>query len=384
MSNNLSNKIIVASAGSRKTTFIVNEALSRNSENLLILTYTIDNINQIRSYIIRRIGFIPLNITIQSWYSFLLQECVRPYQDFVYPDKRIETIFFPNDIHSFKLNRLYIKKDNTKHYFLVNGNSIINEHTSEFACICNEKSNGKVITRLEEIYSKVFIDEVQDISGYDFDILELLLKSKINCYFVGDCRQATYFTTCSPKYNKFKGKNIIHLFKDWEQKSLCSIEEKNECYRSNQQICDFADKLYPNLNKTISFNFEQTGHDGLFLVKSDQVLQYINIYNPIILRWDKDSDTLGLEAKNFGTTKGQTFDRVLIFPTDGFKKYLTDGNLTKVIKKKNKATGKIKEEIKDAFHLAKFYVAITRARYSVAFMFHGYSIFEELEQYEER
>jgi len=42
------------------------------------------------------------------------------------------------------------------------------------------------------------------------------------------------------------------------------------------------------------------------------------------LRWDKTAETLGLEAKNFGTTKGQTFERVLIFPTEGFKKYLSD------------------------------------------------------------
>lgn len=299
----------------------------------------------------------------------------------MYQDKRIETVFFPDDIHSFKLNRRYIEKANIKNYFLVSGKYIINEHISEFACICNEKSNGKVITRLEEIYSKVFIDEVQDISGYDFDLIELLLKSKIRCHFVGDCRQATYFTTCSPRYKKFKGKNIIHLFKDWENKGLCSIEEKNDCYRNNQSICDFADKLYSTLTKTTSHNFEQTGHDGLFLVETNHVLSYFENYNHMVLRWDKDSQTFGLEARNFGTTKGQTFERVLIFPTEGFKKYLLDGNLTKVTKKKNKTTGVIKEEIKDAFHLAKLYVAITRARSSVAFVFDGNSKFDELKKY---
>ncbi len=381
MSNNHSNKIIVASAGSRKTTYIVNEALSNKDDNILILTYTINNINQIRSYIICQVGFIPSNITIQSWFSFLLKECVRPYQNFVYPDKRIETVFFPEDVHTFKTHRRFIKKENIKSYYLVNGNYIISEHISEFACICNEKTNGKVFSRLEEIYSKVFIDEVQDISGYDFDLIELLLKSKISCNFVGDCRQATYFTTCSPKYKKYKGKNIIHLFKDWENKGLCSIAEKNDCYRSNQLICDFADKLYPNLIKTNSFNTEQTGHDGIFLVKTTQVLSYIENYRPTILRWDRDSKTLGLEAKNFGTTKGQTFERVLIFPTEGFKKYLSDGNLTKVIKEKNKTSGKVKEEIKDAFHLAKIYVAITRARSSVAFVFDDISKFNEIKTY---
>ena len=381
MSNNHSNKIIIASAGSRKTTYIVNEALSTEGESILILTYTIENINQIRKYIIRKVGFIPSNITIQSWYSFLLQDCVRPYQNFVYDDKRIETVFFPIDLHTFKENRRYIKKEDTKKYFFIRGSYIISEHISEFATICNEKSNGKTITRLEGIYSKIFIDEVQDISGYDFDLIELLLKSKITCYFVGDCRQATYFTTCSPKYKKFKGKNIINLFQSWEKVGLCSITERNDCYRSNQMICDFAEKLYPNLSKSTSFNTEQTGHDGLFIVKTDQASEYIQKYNPTVLRYDKDSKTLGYEAKNFGATKGQTFERVLIFPTDGFKKYLADKNLTKVVREKNKRTGAVKEEIKDAFHIAKLYVAITRGRSSVAFVFDGESAFNELNEY---
>lgn len=382
MSNNHFNQIIIASAGSRKTTYIVNEALSNEGENILILTYTLENIMQIRKYIILRVGFIPSNITIQSWYSFLLQDCVRPYQNFVYEDKRIEYIFYPENLLSFNAQRRYIKKENIKKYFLIKERYIINEHISEFATICNEKSSGKVISRLEGIYSKLFIDEVQDISGYDFDLIELLLKSKISCHFVGDCRQATYFTTCSPKYKKFRGKNIINLFQSWEKVGLCSIIERNNCFRSNQIICDFAEKLYPNLSKSTSFNTEQTGHDGLFIVKTEQVSDYIQKYNPIVLRYDKNSNTLGYEAKNFGATKGQTFERVLIFPTDGFKKYLSDKTLTKVVRKKNKRTGAVKEEIKDAFHIAKLYVAITRARTSVAFVLNSDSAFKELMKYQ--
>ncbi len=59
---------------------------------------------------------------------------------------------------------------------------------------------------------------------------------------------------------------------------------------------------------------------------------------------------------NFGMSKGLGFDRVLIFPTTAIVKFLKDGKLTK--------TAKGKEQ--PAFNLAKFYVALTRARYSVA------------------
>ena len=48
--------------------------------------------------------------------------------------------------------------------------------------------------------------------------------------------------------------------------------------------------------------------------------------------------------------KGKTFDRVMVFPTNPMKAYLKSKDLT--------AAG----------DLSKFYVAVTRARYSVAFV----------------
>ena len=55
---------------------------------------------------------------------------------------------------------------------------------------------------------------------------------------------------------------------------------------------------------------------------------------------------------NFGEAKGLTFDRVLIFPHGLGKKWLCTGELTHVEKS-----------------VAKIYVGVTRARYSLAFVF---------------
>jgi len=43
-----SNSIVIASAGSGKTTFLVDEALSRPSKSIAILTYTNNNIAEIK------------------------------------------------------------------------------------------------------------------------------------------------------------------------------------------------------------------------------------------------------------------------------------------------------------------------------------------------
>lgn len=75
------NRLMIAAAGSGKTTFLVKEALSVKDKNVLITTYTEANEAEIRKIIVQETkGYIPENITIQTWFSFLLQHGVRPYQ----------------------------------------------------------------------------------------------------------------------------------------------------------------------------------------------------------------------------------------------------------------------------------------------------------------
>ncbi|MCK9376769.1 MAG: UvrD-helicase domain-containing protein [Syntrophobacterales bacterium] len=353
----MTKRIVIAAAGSRKTTSLIEESILDLNLRALSLTYTIENYNEIRLCLTKKCGVIPGNIEVMTWYSFLLRECVRPYQNYVYDKKRIDSICFIEG-QSTK----FIPKANAEKYFFYKGNKIFTDKIAEFACRCNELSEGLVIRRLEAIYNKILIDEVQDLAGYDFDVLEMLLRSKINIYIVGDCRQSTYFTNCSPKNKQFKGQNIVNLFKAWEKLKLCSIVEKTECYRCNQYICDFADRLYPDMAKTISQNSFITGHDGIFIVKGDGIYDYYTKYHPIVLRDSKRTDTLGLSSINFGVSKGKSYDRVLIFPNGPIKEYLKNGDPSQ-LKPKTKSG---------------FYVALTRARYSVAFAYDGKSCFDEI------
>ncbi len=354
------NLVVIAAAGSRKTTLIVEEAIQQENSKVLVLTYTIENIRQIKAYFIQKLGSVPRNITIQSWYTFLLSECVRPYQNFIYDKKRIKSIDFMEG-RSAK----FVKKTDIEKYFFSDSDKIYTDKMSEFTLSCDKKSNGLVIDRLEKIYQHILIDEIQDLAGYDFDLLDVLFKSKIQIMVVGDCRQATYFTNCSPKNKRYKGNNIINLFNDWACNGLCKIQEKNESYRCNQYICEFADKLYPNLSKTISKVFDKTQHDGIFIIGDNQLQDYIKKFSPVVLRYSKKTNTGDLTSINFGISKGQSFDRVLIFPNGPIKAYLKDGN-PKKLKQKTKAG---------------FYVAITRARYSVAFVYGGQTCFNEIKKY---
>lgn len=359
------NRIIIASAGSRKTSYLVEEAIKQNDSKILILTYTNENLSQLRSYFVERIGFIPPNITILSWFSFLLKDGIRPYQNFLYEGPRIETIYFPERPQEFRQKRRYIKKTDTERYYFVQGKNIIADLASDFVFNCNNISKGLVIDRLERIYDCIFIDEVQDLAGWDLEILKLLLESKIQLLLVGDNRQVVYLTNDSNKNKAYRGINVINYFVELEKQNLCTIEYRIDCYRCNQAICDFADSLYPEIQqKTVSKNNTRTNHDGLFLVRTKDISKYIEVYKPQVLRYKKGKETEGLNALNFGLCKGQNYDRVLIFPTTGIRNYINRGNL---------------DDIGD---IPRFYVAITRARYSVAIVYDDKTCFKEFKTFE--
>ena len=87
MMQSVNNRIIIASAGSGKTTNLVNESLSRPKKKSAILTYTNNNLEEIKKKFYASHGGIPQNVTVISWFSFLLRDCARPYQKSIYLEK---------------------------------------------------------------------------------------------------------------------------------------------------------------------------------------------------------------------------------------------------------------------------------------------------------
>lgn len=83
----MNNKLIVAAAGSGKTTFLINEALRDNISKILITTFTEANEKEIRKKFYSEIGYIPQNVTIQTWFSFLIKNGVKPYQGVIFECK---------------------------------------------------------------------------------------------------------------------------------------------------------------------------------------------------------------------------------------------------------------------------------------------------------
>jgi DNA helicase-2/ATP-dependent DNA helicase PcrA len=341
------NEVIIAAAGGGKTTRIVDRVLKTSTERAALLTYTQLNTEEIGRKIYSQNGIIPSHVEVWSWFSFLIKEMARPYQLFVH-NERIEGLLFCNG-----RSDPYAPKHDIRRFYFNKDRLIYSDKLSQFVVACNDASNGAVIRRIEQRFDRIYIDEIQDMAGYDLEVIKLLLKSKVNVTMVGDHRQATFTTNKAAKNKKFQGANIIHKFKQWEKDKLLAVTFESETYRCNQSIADFADTLFPDIPLTKSRNQDITGHDGVFVIASSAVDDYVKQFQPQVLRYDKRTlcGELDEDARNFGECKGLTFNRILIFPNGKATKWLTTG---------------------DYHHIeasaAKMYVAITRARHSVAFV----------------
>ena len=87
-----------------------------------------------------------------------------------------------------------------------------------------------------------------------------------------------------------------------------------------------------------------------FLVKKSHTKAYVDKFNPVALRYSKATNIDGCKfALNFGVAKGLTFDRTIVYPTSSMADWIFNNNI------------QLSETTR-----AKFYVALTRARISVA------------------
>lgn len=336
------NRIVVASAGSGKTTMIGDLACAAVTSRAALVTYTTNNTSGIEKLIYERIGHIPQHVKISTWYYFLLRHLVRPYQRALCPEP-VKRIYFHNGV-SAPFSK---QEDIVTHYFGGSG-CVYSDKVSKLACQIVKETGGKPIRRLEDVFDDLYIDEVQDLAGWDLELVEVLLRSRIAVTLVGDHRQATFSTHSAHKNKGYAGAKIIEKFKEWRQADLCDLEFQSVSRRCVQAICDFADRLHPEMPKTVSLNNVSTGHDGVFAVRQRDVAGYMRAFNPQTLRYDRRAKDVPGTPLNYGASKGLTFVRTLIFPNGPLQKYLLTGNP------------------KDAGGRTKIYVAITRARQSTA------------------
>lgn len=373
---------MLASAGAGKTREIIDEAVGRYEagEAVLILTYTQNNQIELHRRVARRLGAVPNRIHIKGWFTFLLEDLIRPYQ-LPFFEKRIENINFnessphklPNQKFQIRGRQEYQRdgKLNAKHFLTSSRDQAHTAFLSKLVCRIAEApetssqrkagrktiKTGYALERLAEIYSAVIIDEVQDLTGWDYVVLEKLsMLAELNITSVGDFRQTIYVTHHDSK----KPGTIAEKLETFKQLGF-DVENRFVSHRCITPICEFADGIHAALKlpptKSLVGQVDDQ-HQGVFAVSREHVEGYIELFKPTILR-DRRDVAIELcasrEAFNFGEAKGLQFDRTLIIPTPRQQRYISGDEA---------AFGGMKTDKE----INRFYVATTRARLSVAFL----------------
>jgi DNA helicase II / ATP-dependent DNA helicase PcrA len=339
------NRLTLAVAGGRKTQSIIDACSGASAGRILVLTYTQANQHELRQRL-GCLGPIGCTVEVRGWFSFLMAHWVRPYLPLQFADRRLRGLNFEGDPGRYATGERRFLDPEMRAY---------KRHLAKLACDVSAASQGAVLDRLRRVYDAIYVDEVQDLNGYDLEILDALMGCELRLDLVGDVRQAIIQTNVQdPKNKQFRGVRI----KDWFEKQRAAgrllVEHQTRTWRSNQAIADFADSIFDSswgFAPTTSMNNAVTGHDGLFAVAPSHATAYLDEFEPLCLRHSVASgNAVALPYANIGVAKGLEADRVLIWPTQPMIDFLRAGS-----------------ELAPT-SACELYVAATRARASVAFV----------------
>jgi DNA helicase-2/ATP-dependent DNA helicase PcrA len=281
--------IILAVAGSGKTTLIIDKI--NLEDNFLLITYTVNNTRNLKESILKKFGHFPSNIDLFSYYNFLYSFCFRPFLGY---EIRPNGIFW--NIPPLFTNRLPL--DNPKRYMTKN-RMLYHNRIAKLLVQCEVLE--EVNERLKKYYDHLFIDEVQDFAGHDFNLLKSVVKANMNIMLVGDFYQHTFDTSRD-------GNTNANLHKDYEKYQKIFEKEKvepnkeylNKSYRCTESVCNFITnqigihiETHKEVDSKVVFIKDKTEIDKVF--NDDSVIKLFY----------RESHKYKCHSRNWGDCKGE-------------------------------------------------------------------------------
>lgn len=345
---------ILACAGAGKTYHICDEVIRLHSPALLI-TYTLRGKEAIEDTLrMLNHGVVPSFVTVETWYSFLLREIIKPYQTAFF-----ETIFpagttILNRVHSIDFSetygqRLHGKRGSLPYYFNQN-DDVRQNQVSELASHLMALDSVDILHRLHSQFEAIYFDEAQDLIGSDIQLIRQLVYSPIKIVLVGDPKQSSYAThNARQEKRQLSGRLLGALFQEFHEAGVMDLRYLQQSRRFGNSIAQFANQVDPSLPLMKGFEAPKpsTDHMSVFIIAQRDLSQYTTLYHPTFLTYNKTSRHLvpdGQAAFNFKESKGLTFDRVVLIANGPLLKFLSGKSLQSP---------------------TSYYIAVTRAKYSV-------------------
>lgn len=250
----VTSKILIAGAGAGKTHDLSELVLSQEiqeNKNIYVITYTNFARKNIEDSIKKQRGYIPDNIKILTIHTFLLNEIVYPYSNYILGRKYTKAVStsLPNEV---KKKRSVISK--------LQGKGIIHNeivfNVAKQILVGNIRQTKKQITKRKNILEHfiasieaIYIDEAQDLDEDVIKIIEKLASENISIYMVGDPKQAIKYPHVLEDFIKKVEKGEVVNFK--------MLPYKNITHRLPNEIVQISNLYCPESQKQVSKNSEK-------------------------------------------------------------------------------------------------------------------------------
>lgn len=326
-------KVILSVAGSGKTTYIINQL--NLEKRFLILTYTLINLSNLRNKIIQKFGYFPENIMLFSYFNFLYTFCYRPFLSLKLKSSGIS-------FESVSLK--YVKKDDIKKYYFDEAGRLLSNRLADL--LLEKKVLSDIKSRISKYFDYLFIDEVQDFGGHDFNFLMAVYQSGINIIAVGDFYQHTYDTSRDGGVNKNLHSNLNRYLSEIGKTGIqLDTTTLNVSHRCSPSICEFIQK-----HLGIEIASSRIDVTKVEIIDNPKEADEIFSNERIVKLFYKENHKYKCFSRNWGECKGEDiYGDVCVVLTSDLLKMLKKNDLTAL-----SPTTK-----------NKFYVACSRARGSL-------------------
>jgi superfamily I DNA/RNA helicase len=327
-------RVVFAVAGSGKTSHIISSL--KVDSRALILTYTDKNLANLKQRVLKKFGELPKGIKIYSYFQFLYSFCVRPLLGHKLKTNGINWNFPPK-----------FKKGTNLDYYIDNNKRLYSNRIAKLL----EQSGviGEVVERLEKYFDHLYIDEVQDFGGHDFNLLTQIAVADMNQLFVGDFYQHTFDTSRDGNVNASLHNDYIKYKTRFEKEGI-AVDEMllSHSYRCSDNVCSFV---------TQSLLIDISSHRGDFtkveLIECETLAEKLFECSRTVKLFYQSSSKYNGFTDNWGATKGEDcYHDVCIVLNQNTLKHFINGSLFELAPKTKN----------------KLYVACTRAKNNLYFV----------------
>ncbi|MDM1036239.1 UvrD-helicase domain-containing protein [Myroides odoratimimus] len=280
-------RVMFAVAGSGKTTYLISQL--NETDKFLLVTYTNNNVHNLRMGIIKKFGYFPTNIKLLSYYSFLYGFCFKPFLNDKCGTKGI----------NYESNTNKFIKSNKREYYIDNFNRVYSARISKLLLVTEEHKS--VIDRISKYFNHLFIDEIQDFGANDFNLLKEISKANVGITYVGDFFQHTFDTSRDGNVNKTLHEEFTKYTNEFTKMGVIpDTTTLSKSFRCSPTVCKFITDILGI--KIESHKEEET---IVKYIDNEEEANEIISNNDIVKLFYKEHYKYDCFSRNWGDSKGE-------------------------------------------------------------------------------